>query len=229
MRCCASSILVPSDERVSQLTRSLLSGAVLLTALLAVHLRSTGEAVPIRQTLDAFPDALEGWQGRQDSSLQTEIASFLKIDDYLIRRYVDEAGHSVWLYVGYWATQRTGGAQVHSPRNCLPASGWEPIEASRVRVDVRNAQVPLIVNRYLIQKDREMQVVLYWYHAQGIPIAGELPAKIQMVRSAIFRNRTDGALVRISSPVSGSVAETTERLVRYVQALYPLLGEYLPD
>ena len=61
-------------------------------------------------------------------------------------------------------------------------------------------------------------------------MAGELPAKIEMVRSAILRNRTDGALVRVSTPVSGGVAETTAQLVvRYVQALYPVLGEYLPE
>ena len=212
-----------------QSTRLLLSGAVLLAALLALQLRSPGEAVPIRRSLEAFPDSLGGWQGRQDSPLQTEIVSFLKLDDYLIRRYVDESGRSLWLYVGYWASQRRGGAQVHSPRNCLPAAGWEPIEASRLTIDLAGSQGSLTVNRYLIQKDREMQVVLYWYHAQGTPIAGELPAKIQMMRSAIFHNRTDGALVRISSAVSGDTAETTERLVRYVQALYPFLGEYLPD
>jgi EpsI family protein len=155
--------------------------------------------------------------------------NLLKIDDHLMRRYVDEAGRSLWLYVGYWASQRRGAAQVHSPRNCLPASGWEPIEASRLVIDVTGRPGALTVNRYLIQKDRELQVVVYWYHAQGAPIAGEIPAKIQMIRSAILRNRTDGALVRVSSPVSGSVSETTQRLVRYVQALHPLLGEYLPD
>jgi len=212
-----------------QSTRLLLSGAVLLTGLLALQLRSPGEAVPIRRALDAFPNAIGGWQSRQDTSLQTDIVNLLKIDDYLMRRYVDEAGRSLWLYVGYWASQRRGGAQVHSPRNCLPASGWEPIEASRLMIAVGGRPEPLTVNRYLIQKDRELQVVVYWYHAQGAPIAGEIPAKIQMMRSAILRNRTDGALVRVSSPVSGSVPETTQRLVRYVQALYPRLGEYLPD
>jgi EpsI family protein len=212
-----------------QSTRLLLSGAVLLTGLLALQLRSPGEAVPIRRALDAFPNAIGGWQSRQDTSLQTDIVNLLKIDDYLMRRYVDEAGRSLWLYVGYWASQRRGAAQVHSPRNCLPASGWEPIEASRLMIAVGGRPEPLTVNRYLIQKDRELQVVVYWYHAQGAPIAGEIPAKIQMMRSAILRNRTDGALVRVSSPVSGSVPETTQRLVRYVQALYPRLGEYLPD
>jgi EpsI family protein len=214
---------------VTPFTRVVVSAAVLIAALLALQLRSPGEAVPIRRALAGFPDSIGGWQGRQDSPLQTEIVSFLKIDDHLMRRYVDGPGRSLWLYVGYWASQRRGAAQVHSPRNCLPASGWEPVEASRLTIGVPGAREPLTVNRYLIQKGGEMQVVVYWYHAQGTPIAGEIPAKIEMVRSAILRNRTDGALVRVSSPVSGGVAETTARLVAYVQALYPLLGEYLPD
>ena len=85
------------------------------------------------------------------------------------------------------------------------------------------------MNRYVIQKDRDQQVVLYWYHSQGQAIAGEVPARIAMVKSAIFRNRTDGAIVRVTSPVHGSVRETSARLVAYIQALYPILGSYLPD
>jgi len=71
--------------------------------------------------------------------------------------------------------------------------------------------------------------VLYWYQSQGQAIAGEIVARIQMVNSAIFRNRTDGALVRITSPVYGSVPDTSDRLVKYVQAMYSALHEYLPE
>jgi EpsI family protein len=85
------------------------------------------------------------------------------------------------------------------------------------------------VNRYLIQKDREQQVVLYWYQSQAQAIAGEVPARIAMVKRALVHNRTDGAIVRVMSPVYGSARETSELLVAYVQAMYPVLGEYLPD
>ena len=87
----------------------------------------------------------------------------------------------------------------------------------------------ITVNSYLIQKDRQLQVVIYWFQAQGVAVAGELDAKIHMVRSAILRNRTDGAIIRISSPVSGTVQDTTDRLVGYIQTLYPTLSTYLPD
>jgi EpsI family protein len=85
------------------------------------------------------------------------------------------------------------------------------------------------VNRYLIQKDRDQLLVLYWYHSQGQTIAGEVPARIAMVKSALVHNRTDGAIVRLMSPIYGSAGETSERLVAYVQTMYPILGDYLPD
>lgn len=208
--------------------RALIACALLLGALLVLQLRSTGEAVPIRRTLESLPISLGTWRARETSSLEPGIVSLLKVDDYLMRRYVDGDGRAIWLYVGYWSTQRKG-AQIHSPRNCLPGAGWEPIEASRVTVALPAPYGPIVVNRYLIQKDREQQVVFYWYQSQGKAIAGELTAKLQMVRSAIARNRTDGALIRVSSPVTGGVTETTEGLVRYVQALYPILTDYLPE
>jgi EpsI family protein len=208
--------------------RGLLAALLLLGALLVLQLRSTGEAVPVRKSFGAFPRAVGTWQARESSSLEPDVLNLLKVNDYLVQRYVDRDGRPLWLYIGYWATQRKG-AQMHSPRNCLPGAGWEPIEASRIPVALPAPYAPITVNRYLIQKDREQQVVLYWYQSQGKAVAGELTAKIEMVRSAIVRNRTDGALVRVSTPVSGSVAGATDSLLRYIQALYPILAEYLPE
>ncbi len=74
-----------------------------------------------------------------------------------------------------------------------------------------------------------MQVVLYWYQTHGRAIAGEVEAKIELVRGSITRNRTDGALVRLSSVVAGNPQATTERLIEYVRSVYPVLHEFLPD
>jgi EpsI family protein len=197
-------------------------------ALIVLQLRSTGEAVPIRKPLDTFPSALGVWQEQQSASLEGDVLNLLKVNDYLMRRYVDGQRRYIWLYVGYWATQRKG-AQIHSPQNCLPGGGWEPVEASRLTIDLPTPYQPVVVNRYLIQKDRDLQVVLYWYQARGKVVASELRAKIEMVQSAIVNNRTDGALVRVSTPTYGNAQEATQRLVQYVQALHPVLGEYLPD
>ena len=90
---------------------------------------------------------------RQNHSGSPAFQNSLKVDNYLIRRNADEAGNSIWLYVGYWASQRRGGTQVHSPRNCQPAGGWEPGEASRLLIELPG-RGPLTVNRYLIQIGR---------------------------------------------------------------------------
>lgn len=208
--------------------RGAVAALLLLGALLVLQLRSTGEAVPIRKEFDTFPSAIGTWQAKESSNLGPEVVNILKVNDYLMQRYGDHDGRHLWLYIGYWATQRKG-AQVHSPQNCLPGAGWEPIEASRLTVALPAPYAPITVNRYLIQKDRDQQVVVYWYQSQGKAVAGELAAKVDMVRSAILRNRTDGALVRVSAPVTGSLTDTTDSLVRYIQALYPILVEYLPE
>jgi EpsI family protein len=207
--------------------RVVISAGVLLAALFVLQLRSTGEAVPIRKPLDAFPVAVGDWRGREATIFEVDVLNVLKVKDYLMRRYVDPSGRSLWLYIGYWDSQRKG-AQPHSPRNCLPGSGWEPLEASRLTVILPSPHPALTVNRYLIQKDRDQLLVFYWYDAQGQAVADEVAAKVAMVKNSIFRNRTDGALIRITSPVYQSVAETSALVVGYVQAMYPALGEFLP-
>jgi EpsI family protein len=213
---------------MKQRTRVLVSAILLLGASLTVYFRPVGEPVQRRNSFDSFPRGLGKWTGQEDTTLDPETLKMLKMSDYLTRRYVDVAGHITWLYIGYWQSQRKG-ADIHSPRNCLPGGGWDPVEASRLTIPLAPPYAPITVNRYVIQKDRQMQVVVYWFQAQGQAVSGELDAKIQMVRSAILKNRTDGALVRVSSPVSGSLQETTERLIQYIQILYPLLGDYLPE
>lgn len=215
-------------ERVSPTVRVAVSGTLLVGALLFLHLRSTGEAVPVRKSLGAFPTAIGDWQGRGATFLEDEILNILKVKDYVMRRYVDSAGRSLWLYIAYWDSQRKG-VQIHSPKNCLPGSGWEPLEASKITIPLPPPYSPITVNQYLIQKDRNLQLVLYWYHSQGRATAGEVAARIEMVKSAIARNRTDGALIRVSSPIYDSVPATSERLVKFIQAMYPVLGQFLPD
>jgi EpsI family protein len=198
-----------------------------VAALVTVHSRSHGHATPLRRNLDDFPTQVGAWQGREVTRLDVETLNVLKVSDYIMRRYVDAGGPGIWLYLGYWESQRRG-AQMHSPKNCLPGSGWEPVEATIVPITV-GAGHTIHVNRFVVQKGDQRELVLYWYRAQGEDVPGEVAAKAAMVKNAIARNRTDGALVRVSAPVTTSVNETSARLTTFVQALYPRLGDYLPD
>lgn len=205
-----------------------LSFSLLLGAFLLVHFRSRGEVVPIHKSLEDFPKRVSDWNGQEDTILDEETLNVLKLKNYVMRRYVDSAGNSLGLYIGYWDTQRKG-AQIHSPKHCLPGGGWEPLEAKQVTIALDQAPGRLEVNRYLLQKDQYQQVVVYWFQSRGQAVASEVEAKLQLVKNAIMHNRTDGALIRIISPVSGSVEETFERQAAYVRAIYPLLSEFLPN
>jgi EpsI family protein len=218
----------PKDDAMTARIRVAISASLLVAAVLALRLYSHGEAVPLRQSLDRFPGAVGGWQEREVSLLGEDVVNVLKVKDYLIRRYVDAGGHSAWLYIGYHDTQRRG-AQFHSPKNCLPGAGWEPVRVDRVPIQVPVPPNTIVVNRYLVQKDHQQQLVVYWYQLQGHAIASELGAKMHMVRGAVTRNRTDGALIRISLPLRGSLEQTFSVQTGLVQAIYPVLGQFLPD
>jgi EpsI family protein len=205
-----------------------ISCTFLIVTFIFLQSRSSGEATPLRRPLETFPVAIGEWRGQEETTLEESIRGILKLDDYVMRRYADPSGHSIWLYIGYWETQRRG-AQIHSPKHCLPGGGWEPLEAKTVMIPVAAQATPFEVNHYIIQKDQYRQLVLYWYQSQGRAIASEVDAKVQLLKNALFHNRTDGALVRLISPVEGSVQETFARQMQYVQALYPLLGRYFPE
>jgi EpsI family protein len=110
-----------------------LSCSLLFAVFLFLQLRSYGEAVPIHKPLAQFPQTVGEWQGRADATLEPDVLSILKLNEYVMRNYNDAAGHNIWLYVGFWETQRKG-AQIHSPKHCLPGGGWEPLEASLVPI-----------------------------------------------------------------------------------------------
>ncbi len=208
--------------------RIALSCSVLLAALLFLQLRSSGEIIPLRKPLDAFPAIIGDWRMRESFSFDQRTLGVLKLKDYISRVYVNPQGRGLNLYIGYWDTQRKG-AQIHSPKNCLPGSGWEPLESARVTIPLNEPFAPINVNRYLIQKDRDQQVVFYWYQSQGVVSASEMTARVEMIKNAALHNRSDGAIIRISSPMYGTVSETSDTLVRSIQAIYPVLYEFLPD
>jgi EpsI family protein len=208
--------------------RALFTAGLLGAAFLLLHGVSHGEKRSPRRQLSELPSRLGSWMG-QDSRIEPRILKALGVDDYLSRVYSDGQGHSLGIYVGYYASQRTGDT-IHSPKNCLPGAGWEPVRSGLLTVEVPG-QGRIVVNEYVIEKGLERQLVLYWYQGRGRVVASEYWGKIWLVTDAITRNRTDGALVRIISPMGDgetqalALARETE-LLRYV---YPRLTEFIPD
>ena len=199
-----------------------------------VAMASETEPVPIRESFVSFPMQLDGWKGAALPEFTKDILAVLGVDEYLSRTYrTSKAG--IGLYVGYYRSQRQGDA-IHSPLNCLPGAGWEPVSKSYLPVQVADAPGgptrEIKINRYVIRKGLESQVVLYWYQSQGRVVANEYASKVYMVWDAIRSNRTDAAMVRIVSPVvkpgADGEAEAERAAVDFVRTMFPLLGRYLP-
>jgi EpsI family protein len=197
------------------------------------------EPVPVRSTFDKFPMQLGDWRGLQDPPFPPEILAILGVDDYLARAYFTPDRAGVGLYVGYYGSQRQGDT-MHSPQNCLPGAGWEPVSNTLASIPVRSAaseaEQPIEVNRYVIRKGLDRQLVFYWYQSHGRVVASEYWSKWFLIRDAVRLNRTDGALVRVIAPIPGgsnidpAVAERdAEQLAtRFVKDLFPALTGYLP-
>ena len=206
--------------------RFFITVGTLVAGIVLLHGVSHGEPVPLRQPLRQLPMAMDGWLG-QDEPLEARIVSVLGVSDYANRSYVGGGGQPVDLYVGYYQSQRTG-ETIHSPKNCLPGAGWEPVRAGRLTIPV--AAGPAIrVNEYLVEKGPAQYLVLYWYQAHGRVIASEYSGKAWLVFDAITRNRTDAALVRVLTSTRNGEDEARARVVQFVQALYPRLNTFIPD
>jgi EpsI family protein len=165
------------------------------------------------------------WKG-QEQPLPEQIVQAAGVSDYTNRVYVQPSNPPVLLYIGYYVSQRTGDT-IHSPKNCLPGAGWNPISAGYATIPLTTAR-QIVVNDYIIQKDLNKQMVLYWYQGRGRVIASEYAGKFWMVTDAISRNRTDGALVRLVTPTNDGEAKARMRLISFAQSLFPDLDAIIP-
>jgi len=202
-----------------------LAVALLALAAWGTHAMRHGQAMPLRRPLQSLPLQLGGWQGTDDP-LEAKVVAMAGADEYVNRIYVSGSRYYLGLYIGYYRSQATGDT-IHSPKNCLPASGWQPVSSSRVDLtapDGRRAPV----NAYVIERAGERQVVLYWYQSHGRVIASEYRAKFYMIADALRWNRTDGALVRIAAPVVSSEAATRAQALRFAQQIQPWLESVIP-
>lgn len=202
---------------------------VLVAQTVLFYAASRGERVPAGQALDAFPAQVGTWHEVQNYPVEQEIKDQLKADDLLNRLYADpqsRAGAS--LFIAYFKTQRTGQSP-HSPKNCLPGSGWEPEATGYLDVAVRGEAAPIRINRYVVSHGDEKSVVLYWYQSRRRVIASEFSAKFWLVMDSIRYHRSDTALVRITVPVANNdVQGATRTGANFVQTLFPELKAYLP-
>jgi EpsI family protein len=202
---------------------------VLLTQAAVFYGSSRGERTPPHKPLQEFSLADGDWVVRQEVQLDRETLEVLKADDILSRVYQNKSsGRLATLFVAYFQTQRSGKAP-HSPKNCLPGSGWVPSQSGTIDIAIAAETKPIRVNRYVVSRGQNESVVLYWYQARNRIVASEYSAKIFTVADAICYNRTDTSLVRVIVGVEdGNTRGATDTAVSFVQSFFEPLRRYLP-
>jgi EpsI family protein len=203
---------------------------VLLVQIAGFYALSRREYTPASRPLAAFPAVLGSWTVAQEGVVEKEVMDVLKADDVLSRTYVDSSvPRAANLFIAYFKSQRAGQAP-HSPKNCLPGSGWVPSESEIVSLAVPGRADPIPVNRYVVAKGDEKSVVLYWYQSRDRINASEYQAKFYLVADAIRYNRTDTALVRVVVAVEGGdTAAATTAAEQFARSCFPALRSHLPS
>ena len=198
---------------------------VLVVQAVFFYSASHGEITPLASPLASFPLTVGSWRMIQEGVIDQETQDILKADDIMTRVYGGPEGEAN-LFVAYFKTQRQGQSP-HSPKNCLPGSGWQQMETGRIDVPVSGGSIH--INQYVVAKGDAQSVVLYWYQSQGRVIADEFAAKFYLVSDSIKHHRSDTALVRVVVPIVGGRTEQAEKVGSdFVQTFYPVVKAYLP-
>ncbi len=216
-------------DRTNALLRFLVVLALLAGTALFIHSHSQAENLPPRMQLTELPLMLGNWSGT-DVPISDDVREILGPGNFVQRVYRRASEEPyVDLFLAYFPTQRTG-ATVHSPQNCLPGAGWVPVESGRIHLPQPDGRIAT-VNRYVIAKGSERQLVVYWYQAHARITASEYWAKFYLVADSIRLNRSDGALVRVITPlVEGEEPDKAQqRATEFLRDLTPILSAYIPN
>lgn len=202
---------------------------LLATTALTINLRADFDLIPKSAPLNQIPTSIAGWSGT-DLVIDQETLHVLGNGRFLSRAYLQQGNpEPIGLFVAYFPTQRAG-ITIHSPKNCLPGSGW--VFQWSHYIDLRDAAGKTHnVGEYIVANGENRQFVVYWYEAHGRSVASEYMAKIYMVTDAMRMNRTDGALVRVTTPIDPSEGPlpAKARVEQFTAQLTPMLHSFIPE
>lgn len=198
------------------------------TALAGVAVAGRQELIHERTPFVQFPSTVGAWHGRT-SSLEPQVEHFLGLTDYILSDYARADTRSVNLYVAYYASQRKG-VSPHSPQVCIPGDGWHIVDFERTAYVDQDRGVTVPLNRVVIERSTQKQIVYYWFEQRGRRVANEYASKWQLLVDTVYLNRTDGALIRLTTPLYPGETEQDgdKRLRGFTRELLPQMTRFLP-
>lgn len=204
--------------------RLFVAGVVLVGGIFATHTIKPSTTPQEHRPLRGFPTVIAGLQSR-NLPFDTEVVRIIGVNDYTNREYFGD-GRPIELYIGYYKDQRSGDA-IHSPKNCLPGEGWEPVRSSRIQIG--SADKPVLVNEYIVEQGTERDLVLYWYQTHGRILASEYLAKFWLVADGVRHRSTDGAMIRIWTTAEDGEESAQARATDFARRVYPQVSGFLPN
>src|SRR5580700_11598141 len=200
--------------------RLFIAGLVLVGGIFAAHSLRASVAPQANRPLQDFPATIGPWHS-EDLPFEPEVVKEIGVDDYTNREYLG-AGRPIELYIGYYKDQHSGDL-IHSPKNCPPGAGWEPVRSTRLQIG--SGDKPVLVNEYIVEKGKSRDLVLYWYQTHERIIASEYMAKFWLVADGVRNRRTDGAMIRIWTSARDGEKNAQERATAFARLIYPQVAE----
>ena len=81
---------------------------LLVVALITNLLFTRTESSLTRHPLNNFPKTLGDWKAIDDQNIAASSIAVLRVDDYIMRRYINKEENILGLYIGYFENQREG-------------------------------------------------------------------------------------------------------------------------
>ncbi|MBI4893687.1 MAG: EpsI family protein [Acidobacteria bacterium] len=224
---------MPSNS--SRAISSLKAPAAVVLSVFLVAQAAAYYAIPKTETsfsvapLAEFPKQIDSWTSVAEYPVESEVQAVLKATDSLNRSYSRPgSAAAVNLFVAFFRSQATGVAP-HSPKNCLPGSGYAPLSSGTVNIAIPALGQSIEVNRYVVAKGDVRTLVLYWYQTPKRIVASEYAAKFWLAADSIRYHRSDTSLVRIVVPINGVGEERADALATmFIQSALPALNRQLP-
>jgi EpsI family protein len=204
--------------------RLFVAALVLVGGIFATHSIKPSTAPQAHRPLQKFPSAIALWHSK-DLPYEPDVVKEIGVDDYTNREYFGD-GRPIELYIGYYKDQRSGDV-IHSPKNCLPGSGWEPVRSTLLQIG--SVDKPVLVNEYIVEKGKSRDLVLYWYQTHGRIVASEYWAKFWLVADGVRHRSTDGAMIRIWTTAEDGEESAQTRATDFARRVYPQVSEFLPN
>ncbi len=200
---------------------------ILGAQMAASYALAVSERPAAKLGLELLPAKIGRWDLAAEHPLEEEVVAYLRPDDYIQRDYVT-AGEAVPmnLFVAYFKSLQNEYGP-HSPRACLPGSGWLVHDWRIVNLPVAGKPEGIPVNKYWLEKNGQSILVVYWYQNDRRAWAEEYEFKLHLLPDLLRFHKSDVSLVRIVTPVANdaSLDEPFKNASEFASTVYAQLLE----